>query len=49
MSKKVICPSCGNTNWTGSSFCNKCSANLKIHNKETNFNLKFLTSYKSLP
>ena len=29
MSKKIICPCCGNNNWTGSLYCEKCSANLK--------------------
>ncbi len=28
MSKKIICPYCGNSNWTGTLYCEKCSANL---------------------
>ena len=34
MSKRIICPYCGNSNWTGSLYCEKCSANLITNNKK---------------
>jgi hypothetical protein len=41
MSKKIICPYCGNSNWTGSLYCDKCSANL-ISNTKKNKKLNFI-------
>lgn len=36
MSKKIICPYCGNSNWTGTLYCEKCSANLNNINHKIN-------------